>query len=103
MLTIETDASDSTFELPGLPLSCLSVQLDAGKTVLRFSQPNPWALSVFDLDAGAGSVEIDSLVNANGANLRLDGGTLQRDMRAALARAARAASSPAQRCRCTPC
>ena len=103
MLTIETDASDSTFELTGLPLSSLSVQLGAGKTVLRFSQPNPWALSVFDLDAGAGSVEIDSLANANGANLTLDGGTLQRDVWAALVQAARAASSPAQRCRCMPC
>jgi hypothetical protein len=48
-------------------------------------------------------VEIDSLANANGANLTLDGGTLQRDVRAALVQAARAASSPAQRCRCTPC
>jgi hypothetical protein len=71
--------------------------------VLRFLQPNPSALSVFDLDAGARSVEIDSLANANGANLTLDGGTLQRDVRAALVQAARTASSPAQRCRCPPC
>jgi hypothetical protein len=104
MLTIETDAGDSTFELAGLPFSRLSVQLGAGKTVLRFSQPDPWALRVFDLDAGAGSVEIDSLANADGANLTLEGAPCS-------ATCGQPSSGPlaplprlhAQRCRCSRC
>jgi hypothetical protein len=89
MLTIETGASDTAFELGGLPLTRLIVKLGAGKNVMRFSEPNPWAMSVCDLDAGAGSMEIYSLANANFADMTLDGGaaaftcdfggTLQRD------------------------
>jgi hypothetical protein len=89
MLTIETGASDTAFELGGLPLTRLIVKLGAGKNALRFSTPNPRAMSVFDLDAGAGSMEIYGLANANFADMTLDGGaatftcdfggTLQRD------------------------
>jgi hypothetical protein len=89
MLTVETGASDTALELGGLPLTRLIVKLGAGKNVLRFSEPNPQAMSVFDLDAGAGSTEIYGLANANFADMRLDGGaaaftcdfggTLQRD------------------------
>jgi hypothetical protein len=88
-LTIETGASDTAVELGGLPLTCLIVKLGAGKNVLRFSKPNPQAMSVFDLDVRAGSMEIYSLANANFADMRLNGGaaaftcdfggTLQRD------------------------
>jgi hypothetical protein len=89
MLTIETGASDTAFELGGLPLTRLIIRLGAGKNVLRFSEPNPQAMSAFDLDAGAGSMELYGLGNANFADMRLDGGaatftcdfggTLQRD------------------------
>src|SRR5438067_1275640 len=74
MLTIETGASEGAFELGGLPLGRLIVKLGAGKNVMRFSEPNPRAMSVFDLDAGAGSMELYGLANANFADLTLDGG-----------------------------
>jgi hypothetical protein len=74
MLTIETGASDTAFELGGLPLTRLIIKLGAGKNVLRFSEPNPRAMSVFDLAAGVGSIEIFSLANATFADMRLDGG-----------------------------
>src|SRR5205823_5562018 len=74
MLTIETGASETAFELGGLPLTRLIVKLGAGKNVMRFSEPNPQAMGVFDLDAGAGSMELYSLANANFAELMLDGG-----------------------------
>src|SRR5919204_5188072 len=74
MLTIETGASDTSFELGGLPLTRLIVKLGAGKNVMRFSAPNPQAMSMFDLDAGAGSMEIGGLANANFAELTIDGG-----------------------------
>lgn len=73
-LTVETGASDTSFELGGLPLTRLSVKLGAGKSVLRFLEPNPQPMSVLDLDVGAGSVELWGLANANFADLTLDGG-----------------------------
>lgn len=73
-LTIETGASDSEFELGGLPLTRLAVKVGAGKNVLRILEPNPQPMSVFDLDAGAGSMELRGLANANFADMTLDGG-----------------------------
>ena len=89
LLTVETGASDNDFELGGLPITRLAVKLGAGKNVMRFSAPNPQPMSLLDLDAGAGSMEIGGLANANFAELTVDGGaasflcdfggTLQRD------------------------
>lgn len=88
-LSIETGASDSVFELGGLPLTRLAVKVGAGQNVLRFLEPNPQSMSVLDLDAGAGSIELRGLANANFADMTLNGGaaaficdfsgTLQRD------------------------
>ena len=69
MLTIETGASEGAFELGGLPLTRLIVKLGAGKSVLRFAEPNPQAMGVCDLDAGAGSMEIYSLAHATVADM----------------------------------
>jgi hypothetical protein len=88
-LTVETGASENTFELSGLPLTRLVLKLGAGKNTVRFMEPNPQAMSVLDFDAGAGSMELYGLANANFAAMMLDGGaaaficdfggTLQRD------------------------
>lgn len=88
-LSIETGASDTDFELGGVPLTRLSIKMGAGKNVLRFLEPNPQALSVLDVDAGAGSYELRDLANAGFTDMTLDGGaaafvcdfggTLQRD------------------------
>jgi hypothetical protein len=88
-LSIETGASDTDFELGGVPLRRLSIKMGAGKNVLRFLEPNPEVLSVLDVDAGAGSYEMRNLANAGFADMTLDGGaaafvcdfggTLQRD------------------------
>jgi hypothetical protein len=73
-LTIETGASDSEFELGGLPLTRLALKLGAGKNVTRFLEPNPQTIGVLDLDAGACNMELRGLANANFADLTLDGG-----------------------------
>jgi hypothetical protein len=73
-LLIETGASDSEFELGGIPLTRLGVKVGAGKNVLRFLEPNPQAMTVLDLDAGAGSMELRGLGNANFTDMSLDGG-----------------------------
>jgi hypothetical protein len=74
MLTIETGASDSEFDLGGLPLTRLALKLGAGKNVTNFLEPNPQAMSVLDIDAGACNMELRGLANANFADLTLDGG-----------------------------
>jgi hypothetical protein len=73
-LTIETGASETTFELGGVPLTRLAVKLGAGKAVMRFLEPNPQPMSLLDLDAGAGSIELRALANANFTDMTLDGG-----------------------------
>lgn len=73
-LTVETGASDTEFELGGLPLTRLAIKLGAGKNVLRFLEPNPQEMAVLDIDAGAGSMELRGLGNANCADMTLDGG-----------------------------
>ncbi len=73
-LTIDTGASDTDFELGGLPLTRLAIKLGAGRNVTRFLEPNPQAMGVLDLDAGAGSMELRGLANANFADMTLDGG-----------------------------
>jgi hypothetical protein len=88
-LTIETGASETEFDLGGLPLTRVAIKLGAGKSLLTFREPNPQPMSLLDLDAGAGSMEVRSLANANFADMTLDGGaaaftcdfsgTLQRD------------------------
>jgi len=89
ILSIETGACDTDFELGGVPLTRLSIKMGAGKNVLRFLEPNPQVLTVLDVDAGAGSYELRNLANAGFADMTLDGGaaafvcdfggTLQRD------------------------
>jgi hypothetical protein len=74
MLTIETGASDSEFDLGGLPLTRLALKLGAGKNITRFLEPNPQPMSVVDIDAGACNMELRGLANANFADLTLDGG-----------------------------
>jgi hypothetical protein len=73
-LTIETGASDTEFELGGLPLTRLAIKLGAGKSVLHFLEPNPEMMRVLDLDVGAGNMEVHGLANANFADMTLDGG-----------------------------
>ena len=73
-LTIETGASDTTFEVGGLPLTALAIKLGAGKAVIRFLEPNPEPMSKLEINAGAGSLELRMLANANFADLTLAGG-----------------------------
>ncbi len=73
-LTIETGASDTVFEVGGVPLSALTIKLGAGKAVMRFLEPNPEPMSELAVNAGAGSLELRMLANAGFANFTLSGG-----------------------------
>jgi hypothetical protein len=74
MLTVEVGASESNFDLGGLPITRLIVKQGAGRVGFDFSAPNPQGMSLFDLDCGAVGMELKNLGNANFAEMALDGG-----------------------------
>jgi len=73
-LTLEVGASESTFDLGGLPITRLFIKQGAGKAGFDFSAPNPQPMSLLDLDAGAVGIEMKNLANANFAEMSADGG-----------------------------
>lgn len=73
-LEINAGASESAFDLGGLPLARLVIKTGAGRFEVDFSQPNPVAMSLMDLGAGAGAFSAKHLANANFSTLRLGGG-----------------------------
>lgn len=89
MLTLKVGASEASFDLGGLPLTRLAAELGAGKVDFDFSAPNPGAMGLLDLDAGAVRLGMRNLahagfsemaVDAGATSLELDfGGALQRD------------------------
>jgi hypothetical protein len=89
-LTLELGASESAIDLGGVPISRLTGRLGAGKYAIDFSVPNPEPMSVLEVTAGAGEMELTRLANANATEMQLEGGAagymfdfggvLQRDM-----------------------
>lgn len=73
-LEIQAGASENTFDLGGLPLSRLSVKAGAGRYEIDFAKPNPTAMTVLELSAGAGAIIAKGLANANFTSLRFGGG-----------------------------
>jgi hypothetical protein len=73
-LTIESGASDNIVDLGGLPLTRLSIRFGAGRTDVDFSRPNPQAMDLLDVSAGAGALNVSHLANANAADIRIEGG-----------------------------
>lgn len=73
-LEIQAGASENTFDLGGLPLSRLSVKAGAGRYEIDFAKPNPTAMSVLELSAGAGAITARHLANANFTTMRFGGG-----------------------------
>ena len=74
MLTIEGGASEAELELGGLPLRRLTVKYGAGKQEIEFSAPNPELMDQLSVACGAASLEMESLANANFAEMTLEGG-----------------------------
>jgi hypothetical protein len=74
VLTLEVGASENQFDLGGLPISRLLIRQGAGKAGFDFSTPNPEAMSLLDLEAGAVGIEMQNLANANFAEMTVHGG-----------------------------
>ncbi|MGD9711161.1 MAG: hypothetical protein AB7V46_03735 [Thermomicrobiales bacterium] len=92
-LAIESGASDKNHcDFGGIPLTALDFKQGAGEFVLDFSRPSAVDMSTMTISAGASSIELRNLANANVAELSLTGGVasflvdfcgeLQRDMHA---------------------
>lgn len=73
-LIIESGASESAIDLGGLPITLLAIKKGAGKADFDFSEPNPGEMDMVDIDAGAVSLSLRNLANANFASMSLDGG-----------------------------
>lgn len=74
-LAIESGASDRNFcDFGGVPLTSLDFKQGAGQFVLDFSKPNGTEMTLLNISAGASSLELRNLANANTAELSLTGG-----------------------------
>ena len=73
-LVLDVGACDADLELGGLQLTDVSMDIGAASGVIRFSEPNPVRLERFDIDAGASSVELESVGNANFEVFSFSGG-----------------------------
>jgi hypothetical protein len=73
-LVINAGASETAFDLGGLPLTRLAVKAGAGRFDIDFSQVNPVAMSFMDLATGAGAFSAKHLANAGFSTLHLGGG-----------------------------
>lgn len=73
-IEMDVGACDANFELGGLRIKELSLDIGAAAGVLAFSQPNRERLGEFDVDAGASSLDMQMLGNANFEFFNFDGG-----------------------------
>jgi hypothetical protein len=73
-LTIEAAASQNTVELGGVPLTRFVMKHGAGAGTLAFSTPNPVAMTLLQVSAGAASLDARQLANANASLMTFDGG-----------------------------
>ncbi len=73
-LDLEAGATESRFELGGLPLARLDLDLGASEAVISFDEPNPTRCSEISIDVGAASIELWQLGNANVEEVMIDAG-----------------------------
>jgi len=73
-LEINAGASETAFDLGGLPLERLAIKAGAGRFDIDFSQTNPVVMSFMELATGAGAFTATHLVNAGFTTLHMSGG-----------------------------
>lgn len=73
-LNIDIGAADCRFDLGGVRLKGLDLNIGAADADIRFSERNPEALSKITVDAGASSLVMTELANSNFRFLEFDGG-----------------------------
>jgi hypothetical protein len=77
-LSVNAGATQGTYELGGLALQALTWNQGASAATVQFSQPNPDKLTTFDVTAGASSLTMTGLANADlgAATFKLGAGSL---------------------------
>lgn len=73
-LQLNAGASESAFDLGGVPLVKLVVNAGAGKFDLDFAQPNPTTMRALEISAGAGAMTAKRLANAGFTFMKCGGG-----------------------------
>lgn len=73
-LDVKCGVSMGDWDLGGLPLTELTLQAGVSNNSLSFDTPNPEALRLLKLSAGAGDLEAGGLLNANFDRMRVEGG-----------------------------
>lgn len=73
-LDLSLGASKSDLALSGIHLRSLSLNFGATKSSVRFSKPNPVVMKTLEVSAGASSIEMTGLGNANFETLDFSGG-----------------------------
>lgn len=74
MLKLDGGATEGRYDLGGLPITRLEINQGAGQMTFDFSAPNPEAMSLLDVEAGAVDLNLKNLANANCSELRVKGG-----------------------------
>ncbi len=73
-LNIEIGASDAEFDLSGIPIEEMSLEIGAAAGTITFDKPNPVRMVSMDIEAGAASLECFGLGNANCEAFSFEGG-----------------------------
>jgi hypothetical protein len=73
-LKLEVGACDAAVDLGGIRLTQLSLEIGAASGDIDFSEPNPERMSDLKIEAGAASVGLTNLGNANFERLKFEGG-----------------------------
>lgn len=76
-LEVRAGAASAEIDLSGVPLNDLSIESGAGELRIYFNDVNPARIIQGNIQAGAGKVVVDGLLNANFENLRVKSGAGQ--------------------------
>lgn len=73
-LSLELGAVEAELDLGGMSLTSLEIKAGANATRVRFDSPNRVAMRALEVQAGAASVVLFNIANANAALLNVDAG-----------------------------
>jgi hypothetical protein len=73
-LTVDVGAAKATLELGGLRLTDARIHTGAAEVTVGFNQPNTARLETLEIEAGAASVTVTGVANANTSDVRVTSG-----------------------------
>lgn len=73
-INIDVGATDCLLDLSGIPVERMILNAGASECEMVFERPNPKAMKRLSIDAGAGSLKLHGLGYANCSEFELDGG-----------------------------